>query len=190
MAEGFFKKEGRLLIHEIILVGVLLLMTGARLLTGFWNLDINIAWWWLGALIGFVFVFLDRIVYAFWQSSDKVMATQLKDIFGRGKFGQGIAMLLLERETQERLIIRSALFLLAWLVLALFAVFSVGNQFGRGFMFGLGVHLVTDLLKDYFGKGRDLNLWFWQIKRVIEPNEKQAVVWGFTILGVLLMLGL
>lgn len=190
MAEGFFKKEGRLLVHEIILIGILSVLTGARLLSGFWQLDISIAWWWLGAFIGFIFVFLDRIVYAFWQSSDQVMATTLKDILGRGKIGQGIAMLLTERETTERLIIRSALFLMVWLALAIFAVFSVANPFGRGFMFGLGIHLVTDLLRDYFGKGRDVNLWFWQIKRVIEPNEKQAVVWGFSILAILLMLGL
>ncbi len=186
----YFQKEGRLLVHEILLVGVLAIVTGVRLLTGVWELDLLIAWWWLGAVIGFVFVFLDRIVYAFWLRPEEVLSMKMRDLMTQGKMWQGLAVLLQERDEQERLIIRSALFLIVWLVLALFAVFSIGGGFGRGFMFGLGIHLVTDLIKDYLGKGRDMSLWFWQIKREIGQQERQAIVWGFTILAVMMLLGL
>lgn len=59
-------RQGKLLLHQVVLFGVLLILTGARLLMGRWEIDLYLLWWWLGALLGFSFIFLDRLYYAFW----------------------------------------------------------------------------------------------------------------------------
>lgn len=172
----------RLAIHELILFGVLLLITGFRLLTGQMGFNLGIVYWWLGAMIGFIFVYLDRLIDILVNRPEEIKKIKFDLSF--------VASLLEEKNMPEKSIMRSVLFLLVWLVMGIFAFFSVGGEFGRGFMMGLGIHLTTDLLRDFLGKGRDVSFWFWQIKRKIEPQEITAVVWGFVILAVLLMLGL
>lgn len=172
----------RLAIHELILLGVLLLITGFRLLIGRWGFELTVIYWWLGAILGFMFVYLDRVVDILSKNKEEIKQYRF-DI----KF---FAELLNEKNVSDKSIIRSFLFLVVWLVMGVFAFFSVGGEFGRGFMFGLGLHLVIDLTRDYLGKGRDVNLWFWQIKRTMEKDEITTIVWGFSILAVLMMLGL
>lgn len=185
---SYVRRESRLLLHQLVLVVVLGVLTAWRLLDGRWEFGISVLAWWLGAMLGFVFVFFDRIVYVFWQNPEDVLSLKLKELLARGKVGLGLATLLEERQQQERLIIRSFLFVVVWLLLAIFAVFSVGSYFGRGFILGLGLHLVMDVARDFWGKS--MGGWFWQIKRQLTEQEIATMVWGFLILAVLLMLGL
>lgn len=183
-------REGKLLLHQVVLFGVLLLLTGVRLLTGRWELGMYLLWWWVGAIIGFLFIFLDRLYYAIWQHPEETLSLRMRDLFGNGQILQGLAMVLQERVDQTKLAMRSVLFLATWVVMGLFAMTSVGGAFGRGFMLGMGMHLVFDLLVDYYDRGRDLRLWFWQIKRELSDMEIKSVVWGFVILFVLIGWGL
>ncbi len=180
----------KFLMHQYWLIGILLLLTGSRLLTGYWELSLLILWWWLGGIIGFLFVFTDRLVYAFWQQPDELLSRKIKELFSVGKIGDGLALALQEREEHQHLVVRSLLFLLVWVVLGFLAMSSSSGSFGRGFMLGLGLHLTFDLMADYLGKGRDVRLWFWQIKREFSQQEITTVVWGYVILFVLIALGL
>jgi len=183
-------RQGKLLLHQVVLFGVLLILTGARLLMGRWEIDLYLLWWWLGALLGFSFIFLDRLYYAFWQHPEETLSIKMKDLIARGELVRGLVSVLEERADQTKLAMRSVLFLGAWVALGIFALTSVGAPFGRGFMLGMGLHLVFDLLADYFDRGRDVRLWFWQIRRELSEPEVRTVVWGFVILFVLIGWGL
>jgi len=183
-------RESKLLLHQVILFGVLLLLTGFRLLVGRWGLSLYVLWWWVGALVGFLFIFFDRLYYALWQHPEETLSIKMKDLLNSGQVIKGLVMVLQERADQTRLAMRSVLFLGVWVIMGLFAVTSVGGPFGRGFMLGMGLHLLFDLLADYFDKGRDLRLWFWQIKRELTDAEIKSVVWGFVILFVFIAWGL
>lgn len=137
----------KLVWHQVILFSIFLGLTLLRVLKGQVGFDLNLIWWWLGGMLGFLFVFCDRLVYA----------------------------LVSNREKQKHLVMRSALFMAIWAVLAIFTATSVGTGFPRGFVLGLGTHLVFDLWWDYrFGR-RDIELWFWQVKNV----TKAEIDWFF-----------
>lgn len=184
----FGGKVSKLVIHQFLIVGILLVLTAVRLLLGVWALNTDVVFWWIGAIVGFGFVFADRFIYAFWQEKDEVLSMRLRELFGKGRFLEGVATALRERKDQNRLMMRSILFLATWTFLAVFTVTSVGNPFGRGFMLGLGLHLTFDLGWDYFSKEKDVRLWFWQIKRSFSDEEVKRVVIGFLVIFGLLLL--
>lgn len=181
---------GKFVLHQYWLIGVLLLLTGWRLFNNNWSFSIEILWWWLGGVIGFLFVFMDRLIYAFWQQPDEMLSMKIRDMFSQGQIWKGLALALQERQEQKRLVVRSVLFLIIWVVLGFLALTSTDNPFGRGFMLGLGLHLTFDLVADFWGKGRDIRLWFWQIKREFSDTEIATVVWGYVILFTLIAIGL
>lgn len=133
----------KLVWHQVVLFSIFLGLTLLRLFSSQVRLDLNLIWWWLGGVLGFLFVFSDRLLYSLVGNSREVM--------------------------------RSALFVVIWAVLAIFTVTSVGTGFPRGFVLGLGTHLIFDLLWDYRGGGREIELWFWQVKNV----TKMEIDWFF-----------
>lgn len=180
-------EERKLIAHQLVLFGVFLLLTGWRLLVGRWSWGIGVYKWWLGGVVGFLFVFLDRLVWAFWQRPDETLSIKLRELFGGGKLWEGLMVTLQERREQKKMMIRSVLFLAIWVVLAILTMTSVSESFGRGFMLGIGVHLGFDLVSDYLGKGREIEWWFWQIDKEWKEKEIGWVVWGFV--AVLVFLG-
>lgn len=157
----------KLLWRQIVLLCVLLvLMISHWLLRGRANLDLTLLWWWLGAILGFLFVFADRFIYAI-GDSDGVLSLKLKDLSGKWR----------TVPSQGKLMMKSVLFVVVWAVLAIFTATSSANPFARGLMLGLGTHLVFDLFWDYSGKGREFGLWFWQIKK-INRREMDIFAWG------------
>lgn len=136
-------------------------------------------------MIGFLFVFGDRLVYSLVSRPDETLSVKVKELFIRGRMTEGIKLLLTERYEQKELVMRSAMFLVVWVVLAFFTATSVTNFFARGFVLGIGTHLVFDLIYDYKTDKERLDLWFWQIKRTLEPEEKR---WFVLIMGGIYLL--
>ena len=162
--------------HQVVLFGVLALLTLRRYLTGAVGFNMLLLWW-LGGIVGFLFVFADRLVYAFMSHTEEALSLKLKELFGKGKIVNGLALALTEREKQDKLVMRSVLFVIVWAILTILTLTSIANTFSRGFMLGLGTHLVFDLGWDYFYAPKDINLWFWQIRNVTHV-EKNVFVWG------------
>lgn len=163
--------------HEVILLAVLLMLTGWRLWQGSWTLSIDVLKWWLGAILGFLFVFLDRLAAVVMTEPDKVLETKVKEIWGKGKLREGLALLLAERSKQEKLVMRTALFLVVWVVLALLTATSVAGWAARGFVLGIGTHLVFDLVWDYAKERENLSRWFWQSKGNFSEKEMEIFFW-------------
>ena len=168
--------KNKVAIHQYVLFGVFVFLIFVKVITGNFVFGLDLLWWLLGGIIGFLFVFCDRFVYSFLMKPDEALGTRLRDLFGRNKFAEGVITLLNERHEQKELVMRSVLFLLVWMVMALLTVTSVSSSFARGFVLGIGVHLIFDLVFVYFWDHTRFDLWFWQIKREVGSEEKRWFV--------------
>jgi hypothetical protein len=176
--------------HQVVLFSLMLLLTGWRLISGRWSMGTGVLWWWLGGVLGFVFVFFDWLIQLAVMEPEKVFDLKLKKVFKKENFKAGLIFALGEREEKLKLVMKSALFLVVWLVMGFFTVSSIANAFGRGFMLGLGTHLVFDLVWDYFKAPEKLNNWFWMIKRTLDWEEKRWFVGVVVVLYLLIIRGL
>lgn len=175
----------KILWHEIILVAVLLILSGWRLWQGQWVMGVDVLKWWLGAILGFLFVFLDRLAAMAVVNPDKILGIKLKEMWGKGKIKEGLMLLLADRDKQEKLIMRTALFLAVWVILALLSVTSVTSFGARGFVLGIGTHLVFDLIWDYFKDKERLSRWFWQSKGNFSEKEMEVFFWLIVVVYIL-----
>lgn len=176
--------------HQVCLFALMLLLTGWRLLSGRWVFGVGVLWWWLGGVLGFMFVFFDWFVQLMVMEPGKVFDVKLKKILKRENIKAGLVAVLEEREKKSRLVMKSALFLLVWLVMGFFTLSSIASAFGRGFMLGLGTHLMFDLVWDYFKTPEKLDNWFWMIKRRLDWEEKRWFVGIVVVLYLLIVRGL
>jgi len=176
--------------HQVMLFSLMLLLTGWRLLFGRWIFGVGVLWWWLGGVLGFCLVFFDWLIQLAVMEPGRVFDVKLKKILKRENIKQGVADALAEREKSLKLVMKSALFLLVWLVMGFFTLSSVANPFGRGFMLGLGTHLVFDLIWDYFKAPEKLDNWFWMIKRRLPMEEKRWFVGMVVVFYLLIVKGL
>lgn len=182
-----FVMKDKISLHQFVLFGALILLIVVKMLIGNFGLNLSLLWWLLGAIIGFVFVFTDRFVYSFLMKPDEALGMRLRELFGGKQFSEGMLLLLNERHEQKELVMRSFLFIVVWLVLAVLTVTSIVSPFGRGFMLGMGIHLIFDLVYDYFWNKERFEQWFWQIKRIVSPEEKRwFVILTALIFGILL----
>jgi hypothetical protein len=182
--------KGKLWLHQLVLFGLL----GVLILWSVFNkvfvFNINLLWWLLGAVVGFLFVFLDRVFYSIFSKPEEASSLKLKELFARKNFVGGISLLLSENYNLKEAAMRSAMFVVTWVVLAFLTVTSVPNFFARGLMLGIGTHLVFDLIYDFKTNKERFDQWFWHIKRTLEPNEKVVFVYIIGIVYLLLAFNL
>ncbi len=170
--------KGKLWLHQLVLFGFLAILILWSVINKTFLFDLNFLWWLLGAMIGFLFVFLDRFVYSVISRPNETLSLRIRELFGQNNIAEGVRLLLAERYEQKELVMRSAMFLVVWIVLAFFTMTSVLSFFARGFVLGIGIHLMFDLIYDFRNDKERLDLWFWQIKRTLEPEEK----FGFVVI--------
>lgn len=163
-------------LHQMVLFGVMGVLTLRTLFATSFYLNIGLLWWLLGMIVGFVFVFSDRFVYSLIMKPNESLSLRIKEFFGKRQFVEGVSVLLEEKSEQKELIMRSFLFLMVWSVLGFFSMTSVANDFSRGFVLGIGTHLVFDFIYDYFYDRVRFDAWFWQIKRELTHEEKRNVL--------------
>lgn len=171
--------KGKLWLHQLVLFVVLGVLILTSVIDRSFVFNLSLLWWLLGGMIGFLFVFLDRFFYQAISNSDETLGIRIKDIFAQKNFLGGMAQLLSEQFNQKEMVMRSFLFLIVWFVLAIFTMTSVVNFFARGLVLGIGTHLMFDLVYDFVKDKERLDLWFWQIKRTLEPEEK----FGFVVVS-------
>jgi hypothetical protein len=178
--------KDKVALHQYVLFAVLIFLLLLKVLTGNFVFNLSLLWWLLGSIVGFLFVFSDRLIYSFLMKPEDALKTRLKDLFGENTFVSGLMALLNEKHEQKEMVMRSFLFLVVWLIMALLTITSVSSPFARGFMLGIGVHLFFDLIYDYFWNHFKFDLWFWQIKREVTAEEKRWFVMLTSTLFVLL----
>ncbi len=131
----------------------------------------------VGGDFGIFVCFLDRLAAMAVAEPEKVLEIKLKEVGGKGKMKKGLMSLLTDRGKEDKLIMRTALFLVVWVVLALLSATSVASFGARGFVLGIGTHLVFDLIWDYFKDKERLSRWFWQSKGNFSEKEMEVFFW-------------
>lgn len=175
----------KLIWHQYVLFGVLGFLILFKIVTGSFIFGLPIMWWLLGGVLGFLFVFTDSFLFGILMRSEAFMGMRLRDILAQKKIPVVMTELLNETAEQKAMITRSFLFLVVYMILGLLTVTSVGSPFGRGFILGIGIHLIFDFINDYWWNTARFNLWFWQIKREFTAEEKRwvaivmPIVFGF-----------
>ena len=180
----------KLALHQYVLFGIIGLLILLGLATGNFVFGINLLWWMLGAMMGFLFVFSDQLINSLLMNPSETLRLRSKELFDRKKINEELLVLLNERHEQKELVMRSFLFLLTWVILAFFTITSVNSQFARGLILGIGTHLVFDFIYDYFRNRERFDNWFWQIKRTISEKEKTGAVIVLTIIYLFLIVRL
>jgi len=182
--------KNKIVLHQLVLFIVLVLLSilGWTGQPDFVNLDL--LWWWLGGVLGFVFVFSDRFIYSLVTRPDESLGLRLHDLFGQRKFVEGLKMLISERHEQRELAMRSFLFVICWVILAFWTMVAAINPFAKGLLIGIGTHLIFDLIYDFMWDKERFDLWFWQIKRPIEEGEKKWFVVIVSLIYVLIIVRL
>jgi len=157
----------------------------------FWGGLILILGWWIGGLVGYGLILLDRLVYAYLLYPEEQLSQQIQYRVGKKDFKGVLELMHRRRGEQKRLAFRSVLFVVAWVVLALFALTSTPGLYAKGLVMGLGLHLAYDFWRDQKSNPEGLNQkLFWQIKRRVGLREQRMflyVYWG-VFLGLTLML--
>ena len=162
--------------HQVVLIGAMSAIALWRFLTGQWTISLYPLWWALGMILGFLSVFGDKLVYLAINDMKALMDWKIKE---------SLQFLLLEKEgPREHLVMRSALFVGAWIILAFFSLVEVANPIARGLVAGIGVHLIFDLGWDYLDKDKGIEGWFWQIKRTLQKDEIRWFWWGSLVLSL------
>lgn len=166
----------KIVLHQYVLFGVLgILLIRTLLATGF-GVSLGMLWWLLGSMLGFLFVFVDSFVFSLMIKPNESMSDRIKDFFDKRNIKSNLALLLEERVEHQQQIMRSFLFLVTWMVLGFLTMTSIVNEFSRGFILGIGTHLVLDFVYDYFYDRASFDKWFWQIKRELSHEEKRNIL--------------
>ena len=172
--------------HGVVYGGYFLLVTLARLYStrGFGGdfvgwLVVTTSMWFGGAL-GYVLVFLDRLVYVYWLAPHEQLSQQVQYFLNKRDFWGVLGLIHRRRKEQIRLIFRSFLFIVAWVFLALFALTSKSEIYAQALVLGLGLHLVYDLWRDQRSDPATLNQkLFWQVKRLVPMRIQRAFLYVF-----------
>lgn len=172
------KNISKIVLHQYVLFGVLgVLIVRTLIATGLY-VNLGLLWWLLGAVIGFLFVFIDSFVFGLLTHPNEVWSDRLKAFFDKRNLKYNLEILLAENQEQKMQIMRSMLFLATWAVLGVLTMTSIVNDFSRGFILGIGTHLTFDFVYDYFYDRVRFDKWFWQIKRELSHEEKRNVLIG------------
>lgn len=160
--------------HLPIALGYGLIIMAIR--GSWWPFELTTIWHWLGwttgVVVGVLILFLDRVAYTYAFPSEQ-LSQQFAWFVKNKKYGQGLSVLDIRRQEQERLTFRSALFIALWVPLAFFALTSTTGLFGKGVVMGLMLHILMDAWRMNKINPASLNRrLFWQIKRQFTQEER------------------
>jgi hypothetical protein len=142
--------------------------------------------WIIGGLIGWNLLFLDNLVYIYLSHPESPATAQASLLFKQKGLVEWLKFLLTFKGPQH-LALRSFLFQISWLVLALFALTSSNSYLGKGVVIGLGLHLLLENWQMQICFPQILNTrLFWQIKRPVSLEEQKHFLYLFTGLFAIL----
>lgn len=142
--------------------------------------------WWLGGGISLLIQFADRLFYVYYVKPDAPLSVAVKRFIDKRQFRLAYIAFKHRGYEQEHLALQSALFMAAWVVIALYVITSSGSMLAAGLVLGLGLQLIYRMIADY-REPKKLKAWlFWQIKRPVSDKEMRVVVWSFGTAFVLL----
>lgn len=141
-----------------------------------------------GVYLGFGLLFLDRLLHIFLIEPESQFSQSLHQALKKKQILRIARAILTANTMQKQLITRSALFLVAYVALALYIITSTGSAIGIGMILGIGLHYCFDFLL----YKRDLELlrshFLWQLKREFAQQEVNALFLVICVFFLLLTL--
>ncbi len=136
--------------------------------------------------MGVYLLFLDRLVYVYTYPQEQ-LSQHFAYLWRQNKYRQALELLDSRRTEQQRLMLRSALFMGFWLLLAIFSLTSSLSMVGRGAVMGMMAHVLFDSWRLQKFDPEKLNKrLFWPIKRAFSREEQMWLLIIMTVLfGVL-----
>ncbi|MCX6816429.1 MAG: hypothetical protein NTZ93_00975 [Candidatus Beckwithbacteria bacterium] len=126
----------------------------------------------LGGIIGWGLPVLDKVAFIYIIHPEAQISQYLKYQLGKKDWKVFWQTWKLRGGEFDKLTSRGILFQLAWVVLAVFALTSTTNLFGKVLVIGLGLRVLFEEWREYL-TNRDLlkQKLFWQVKKEISNNE-------------------
>ncbi len=160
------------------------LVIGLNGLKGGWSIDFwrEMILFGSGVIIGVWLLFLDRLVYVYIYPQEQ-LSQHVWYLWRQKRYGQALAILDARRSEQNRLMLRSALFMIIWVVLALFSLTSTLSWFGKGVVMGLMWHVLYDSWRLQRANPNKLTeRLFWQIKKKVSTEEQLGFLTMVTVI--------
>jgi hypothetical protein len=136
--------------------------------------DIDSLWFVLGGLMGLGFVFVDRFIYVFVTKPHAHLSEHVKHLLRSGRYKDAVLLLKARGDEQTELTVRSIFFMGAWIPVALFITSSTGSMLASGFVMGIGLHLLHDIVRDWQQPDR-LRRLMWPMQHSIGIKELKIV---------------
>ena len=137
----------------------------------------------LGAVIGWLIPWLDKIAYIYILHPEAQVSQYVKYQIDQKQWRAAFNSLNRRAKDFDQLTTRGILFQLAWVVLAFFAVTSAAGWFGKTLVLALGIRILleewSEYVKDRAGLKQKL---FWQIKREWSDSEVKFYLIAMTLI--------
>lgn len=179
------------LTSKVFLFGTvyLLILLALRLLT---NLD-NLLWlgnltFFLGGLLGLFVDLLDKLVYIYFTRPETAVAEQFKNLVSNKQWRQAATVLNTAEFESRYLATTNILFLMAWLVLAIFLVTSSLSQMSKGMVLTIGFVSVFSIFQEWSNKPALMERLFWPIRKQLGEFELKVTVAVLVVALLLLSL--
>jgi len=132
----------------------------------------------VGGVLGWVLVWFDKIAYIFILHPEAQLSQYVNYYIKKKNYKAAWGLVNKRGGEMGKLTTRSAMFQVAWVVLALFAITSVGSMFGRVLVMGLGLRMLWENWEGYRTNRPNLKKQlFWQVKREITNDELKWYVY-------------
>lgn len=146
----------------------------------------------MGTLIGFQILFFDRVLHAFYLYPETEFNQLVRSLW-KNKDYVGFVKALSQAETlQEKLLTRSTLFLIVYVLMTIFVLTSTGSVVGTGIMLGMGLHYTYDFWRYSRSPEKFAKQYLWQVKRAVTDREIRGFVlaWSafFAVLTLIVLL--
>lgn len=145
-----------------------------------WSLGFRLLGLWVGAVLGWLFPYFERLLYVYYVRPHEQLSVQVKHLLASRRIVEVFRLVAL-RGQEQRLIGRSVVFLLLWVPLSLFVVTSTNSFVATGMVLGLGLQLVLWMLTIRGDWERLTHGLFWPVQREVGVTEMVWVVRGFIV---------
>jgi len=133
----------------------------------------------VGGVIGYFFIYIDRFVQIFLdRQGKKDKVPELDDV--KEYMDQAI------KSNRVQPVLHSTYFLLIYLPLALFVITSSGSAVGVGLILGIGVYYLTDLWTHYNDHPYITHTYLSEIKHTFTASQARYFLWSVVAIFVLL----
>jgi len=147
-------------------------------------LDPRFVVFWVGGAIGAILPDIDHLIYIYFLKPHELTSQRATRMISRGQILSTFNLLSSTRSERTSLIFHTAMFQIIFAIFTFFVISSSSNLLGRGLVLAFSLHLLADQYLDFKQLG-NLNIWFKNLKIVLDRNQTIAYWAGAALLLVL-----